>query len=235
MQLIHDFSGQVCVYQPHWNVNGLEGRTSTVYVPVVHIAAEPNLRIEIDKELKLQGIEVTDHLAGEDSACRRSLNQPACAVIDLDLHDVDVPSLLSASSSREIPPIILVGTCHDSRIPVRAIKAGAFDFFQKPFDPRELMTAILSAMDLDRRHAPKRLEDRELRSRMATLTPREREVLPLVVGGLLNKQAAAMLGISEITLQIHRGQVMRKMQATSLADLVRMCMKLRVRYWRPAA
>lgn len=85
------------------------------------------------------------------------------------------------------------------------MKLGAFDFLPKPLNMRELVSVILSAVDQDRRQAPKRLEERILRSRIASLTPREREVLPLVVGGLLNKQAASLLGISEITLQIHRG------------------------------
>jgi FixJ family two-component response regulator len=105
---------------------------------------------------------------------------------------------------------------------VRALKAGAVDFLTKPFRAADLLGAVHVAIAQDRHARLKRVELAMLRQRLATLTPREREVLPLVVGGLLNKQAAAALGISEVTLQIHRGKVMHKMEAGSLAELVRM-------------
>ncbi len=111
---------------------------------------------------------------------------------------------------------------------VRAVKGGAVDFLAKPFSESELIEAINAAVGQDRISRVGRAELARLRQRLSSLTPREREVLPLVASGLLNKQAAAELGISEVTLQIHRGRIMQKMEAASLADLVRIVEKLEI-------
>ena len=126
----------------------------------------------------------------------------------------------------DAPAIIFVTGHGDVPSSVRAMKAGATEFLLKPFDDQELLLAIDAAIAQDREARLKRAELAELQRRYALLTPREREVLPFVVAGLLNKQTAAELGNSEITIQVHRGQIMRKMAASSLADLVKMAGKL---------
>ena len=233
MHLANDLAASIPVYQPAWQQARTGGEQLSANAPVVHIGAEPVLRDEIQAELQRAGVEVIEHLPIVDNIGRCDSHQPTCVILDVDMQDADISSLLNALVGKDNPPVILIGPCHDPRIVVRAMKLGAFDYLPKPVHLREIVSAISAAVDYDRRQAVKRLEERILRTRLASLTRREREVLPLVVGGLLNKQAASLLGISEITLQIHRGQVMRKMQANSLADLVRMCVKLRVRHWRP--
>ncbi|HMI48240.1 MAG TPA: LuxR C-terminal-related transcriptional regulator, partial [Gemmatimonadaceae bacterium] len=126
------------------------------------------------------------------------------------------------------PPIIFLTGASDIPTAVRAIKAGAVDFLTKPCRKADLLAAIETAIAQDCHVRAERVECMRLKHRHFCLTPREREVLPLVVGGLLNKEAAAMLGISETMLQIHRSRVMRKMEDESLAQLVRMAVKLAV-------
>jgi FixJ family two-component response regulator len=124
------------------------------------------------------------------------------------------------------PPIVFLTGHGDIPSSVRAIRHGAVDFLTKPFGEAELMAAIASALDRDRKERADRGELEQLRRRYGGLTGREREVLPLVISGLMNKQAAAELGISEVTLEVHRRNVMRKMAAGSLADLVRIAGRL---------
>jgi FixJ family two-component response regulator len=152
----------------------------------------------------------------------------ACLLLDIDLPDIDGLTLQQQLVGLDHPPIIFITGYGDIPSTVQAMKAGAVDFLAKPFRQDKLVPAIEEAFV---RHAKARIEQaemRDLRMRFSRLTPREREVLPLVVSGLLNKQAAAELGISEITCQVHRGQIMRKMAAGSLADLVRMASKLEI-------
>lgn len=155
------------------------------------------------------------------------LELPACLILDVELPDMSgldfQGRIAEGTITQDDDPHIVFITGHgDIPSSVRAIKAGAVDFLIKPFKNEELMRAIDSALTQNRETRAKRAELMEFRERLASLTPRELEVFPLVVSGLLNKQAAAELGISENTLQIHRGTVMKKMRAGSLADLVRM-------------
>jgi FixJ family two-component response regulator len=147
---------------------------------------------------------------------------PACLILDVELPDINGLELQSRIAAGRHPHIVFITGHGDIPSSVRAIKGGAVDFLTKPFEESDLMRAIDSALVQNRDAARTRAELDELRRCLATLTPREREVFPLVASGLLNKQAAAELGISEITLQIHRGHLMKKMAAGSLADLVRM-------------
>jgi FixJ family two-component response regulator len=154
---------------------------------------------------------------------------PACLVLDLELPDVSGLDLQQELASREAPPIVFITGHGDVPSSVRAMKAGAVEFLSKPFGEQELLGAISSAIALDRTMRQKRSEIAALRRNYERLTPREREVLPFVVGGLLNKQTASDLGTSEITIGVHRGQIMRKMGARSLAELIRMADKLGIR------
>jgi FixJ family two-component response regulator len=153
-------------------------------------------------------------------------DSPACLVLDLQLPDVNGLELQRELAAGDGPPIVFITGHGDIPSSVRAMKAGAIEFLPKPFSEQELLRAIDSAIVLDREARQKRSEQAELQERYSLLTPREREVLPFVVAGFANKQTAADLGTSEITIGVHRGQIMHKMGAGSLAELVRMSDKL---------
>ncbi len=153
----------------------------------------------------------------------------ACLVLDVrlpGLSGLDLQRELAASS-RAIPIIFITGH-GDIPMSVRAMKAGAAEFLAKPFREQDLLDAIVQALDRDETGRGQRAEIAELRRKFATLSTREREVLRLIVGGKLNKQAAARLGITEITVKVHRRHLMDKMAARSLAELVRMAASLDV-------
>jgi FixJ family two-component response regulator len=151
---------------------------------------------------------------------------PACLVLDLQLPGIGGLELQQRLSDEDGPPIVFITGHGDIPTTVRAMKAGAVEFLSKPFDDGELLRAIDAAIALDRTARQKRSEVTELRHRYALFTAREREVLPFVIAGFANKQAAGDLGIAENTIAVHRGQIMRKMGARSVAELVRMADKL---------
>jgi FixJ family two-component response regulator len=147
---------------------------------------------------------------------------PACLILDVELPDINGLELQHQIAGVYHPPIIFVTGRGDIPSSVRAMKAGALDFLTKPFDGQQLLELVRAGFAQDRERRNARTQYQLLERHFKSLTPREREVLPLVVSGLLNKQAASHLGISEVTLQTHRTNLMRKMGASSLADLVRM-------------
>jgi FixJ family two-component response regulator len=154
---------------------------------------------------------------------------PACLILDVELPGLSGLDLQAelAKSGIEMPIVFLTGN-GDIPMSVRAMKAGAVEFLTKPFGRQELLEAIKEALLRDVEVRKQRSESSELKKRLGTLTPRERQVLALVVTGRLNKQIAGELGTTDVTIKVHRGRVMRKMGADSLADLVRMAEKLKI-------
>jgi FixJ family two-component response regulator len=154
---------------------------------------------------------------------------PSCLVLDVGLPGLNGLELQrKIAGERSKMPIIFVTGREDVPTTVQAMKAGAVEFLTKPFKVDVLLGAIRQGLEHSRVALDREMELVDLRNCYASLTPRERQVMSLVVAGLLNKQAAGELGISEITVKTHRGQVMQKMKAGSLADLVRMALRLRL-------
>jgi len=152
---------------------------------------------------------------------------PSCLVLDISLPGLNGLELQKrVAAERTDMPIIFVTGHGDIPMSVGAMKAGAVEFLTKPFNDEVLLTAIRQALGRSRLALAQQAEMRELRDRYASLTPRERDVMSLVVSGLLNKQVAGELGITESTVKAHRGQVMQKMKANSVADLVKMTARL---------
>lgn len=156
-------------------------------------------------------------------------DNPGCLVLDLQLPGINGLELQRELASTAAPPIVFISGHGDVPSSVKAMKAGAVEFLSKPFDEQELLQAINGAIALDRAVRERRSALAELRKHHDRLTPREREVLPYVLAGYANKVTAVELGASEITIAVHRGHIMRKMEARSLAELVRMADTLGVR------
>jgi FixJ family two-component response regulator len=153
---------------------------------------------------------------------------PACLILDVELPDISGLDFQRQLGDAYHPPIIFITGHGDIPSSVRAMRDGAVDFLVKPFSDQSLIAAIDAAVARDRRARQETAQLARLQHRYSSLSPRESEVLPLIISGLLNKQAAAELGISEVTLQIHRSRIMQKMEADSFADLVRMAGQLNI-------
>jgi FixJ family two-component response regulator len=200
--------------------------TPTVFV----VDDDPSVRRSTERLVRSMGFRVQSFASAREFCDGTSVEGPACLLLDVRMpgqSGLELQLELTRSGV-EIPIIFVTG--HGSiPITVRAMKAGAAEFLTKPVRSRELLAAIHAAIDRDRAARQRLLEGEALRERHARLTPREREVMALVVGGLLNKQIAGELGTSERTVKFHRSHIMKKMQAESLAELVRMATRLGIK------
>ncbi|MBN9689935.1 MAG: response regulator transcription factor [Verrucomicrobia bacterium] len=197
-------------------------------IPLIRLVDdEPATRTALERLLRAAGYRTETFASAGDFLASKSANEPGCLVLDVHMPGVDGLELQRIlQGSAEALPIIFL-TCHGTiRRSVEAMKAGAVDFLTKPVEMGDLLQAIQHALERDRSQREDRRERAELRRRYDSLTPREREVLVLVVAGHLNKQIAGQLGTSEQNIKFHRGHVMEKMEAESLADLVRMAERM---------
>ena len=202
----------------------------TVDRPVVFVVDDDaRVRHALSSLLASAGLEVAVFASATEFLNADRPDTATCLVLDLDLPDINGLELQRELAEREAPPIVFITGHGDIPSSVKAMKAGAVEFLPKPFGDEELLRAIHAALALDRADRLKRSERVVLKDRYERLTPREREVLTFVVAGFANKQTAGELGISEITIGVHRGQIMRKLGARSLAELVRLADKLGIR------
>ena len=188
---------------------------------------DPSMRLALEDLVSTVGLEVRAFAAPQEFLQSKRLDAPGCLVLDVRL-----PGMSGLTFHKELAnegvalPVIFITGHGDIPMSVRAMKAGAVEFLSKPFHDQDLLDAIHTAIEQDRKRRLQATRVAELRERFATLTERERQIMSLVVIGRANKQNAAELTLSEMTVKVHRGQVMRKMHARSLPELVRMADRL---------
>jgi FixJ family two-component response regulator len=210
---------------------GSESRAPAISrdTPVVFVVDDDiSVRESLELLILSAGWQPETFASAEDFLERSRIDGPSCLVLDVTLPDLNGLDLQKRIVDRTDMPIIFITGHGDVPTSVQAMKAGAAEFLTKPFGNDVLENAISQAIERSRTALAHEAELRTLRGCHASLTPREREIMALVVSGLLNKQIAFELGISEITVKAHRGRVMRKMQVESLADLVRVAAALDV-------
>jgi FixJ family two-component response regulator len=205
----------------------IEAATMPEVTPVVFVVDDDiSVRESLELLLKTAGWQPETFASADEFLSRLRPTVPCCLVLDVTLPGLSGLELQKQLVERTDMPIVFITGHGDVPMSVRAMKAGAVEFLTKPFEEDVLVDAIRGAIERSRIALSHESEVRALRDRYDLLTPREREVMALVVAGLLNKQIGGELGISEITVKAHRGQVMRKMKADSLAELVTMAARL---------
>src|SRR5580700_992908 len=197
-------------------------------VPIVFVVDDDvSVRESLELLIRCEGWEPQTFASALEFLARPRALVPSCLVLDISLpglNGLDLQKQIAVE--RPDMPIIFISGYGDVPMTVQAMKAGAVEFLTKPFSEEALLSAIRAALERSRVALSREAEIRSLRDRYASLSRRERQVMALVVSGLLNKQSGGELGISEITVKAHRGKVMQKMKADSLADLVRIAAKL---------
>jgi FixJ family two-component response regulator len=211
--------------------NASKGVVMLHATPIVFIVDDDvSVRSALESLIESAGWVAETFASAQEFLRRPRVAAPSCLVLDVSLPDINGLELQRrVATDRTDMPIIFISGYGDVPMTVRAMKAGAVEFLMKPFKDDVLLDAIRGAIERSLTALREESEAQVLRSRSASLTPREREVMALVVSGLLNKQVGGELGISEITVKAHRGQVMRKMKAESLPALVTMAWRLGVR------
>ena len=198
--------------------------------PIVFVVDDDSsMREALTDLITSVGLSVEAFKSAREFLEHRRRDAPACLVLDVRLPGLSGLDLQRELVRTEAPiPIIFITGHGDIPMSVRAIKEGAVEFLAKPFRDQDLLDAIQQALEIDRAARQERSMVAEVRRRYESLTKREREVMRLVVSGLLNKQIAGELGSSEVTVKMHRGQVMRKMKAQSIVELLRMAEKIEI-------
>jgi RNA polymerase sigma factor (sigma-70 family) len=198
--------------------------------PIVFVVDDDiSVRESLEALIRCEGWEPETFASAQEFLTRPRVVTPSCLILDVDLPDLNGLDLQKCiASDRKDMPIIFITGHGDVPMTVRAMKAGAVEFLTKPFNDEALLSAIQHSIERSNVALRRETETGALRDCYASLTPREKEVLVLVVSGLSNKQVGAELGISEITVKAHRGRVMQKMQAESLPDLVKIATRLRL-------
>jgi FixJ family two-component response regulator len=190
---------------------------------------DPSVRSAIKRLIGSMGQQVELFGSAQEFLASKIPNVPSCLVLDIRLPGISGLTLQNKLAKANIQiPIIFITAHGDISMTVRAMKAGAVEFLTKPFHDQDLLDAIQLALENDRMRRQQEAEIAVLSGRFESLSPREREVLPWVVSGLLNKQIADAIGTSEASVKVHRSQLMRKMAANSLVDLVRMAERMRI-------
>ena len=191
---------------------------------IVHVVDDdPSMREALRGLFRSMGLETQTYATARDFFATPVSDAPGCLIIDIrlpDMNGLDVQLQLTRTGVRL--PVVMTSGHGDIAMSVRAMKRGAVDFLPKPFKDQDMLDAVLAAIDRDRQRRAREDDVARLRERFGSLSSREQQVMRLVTAGKMNKQVAGELGISEFTVKIHRAAVMRKMDAATLADLIRM-------------